>query len=76
MAIYLGPNITATNPEVGGTVESHNNPITLEKTKTEIGDIGNRDKQCNHNRTHLNIAMKVKLPLNNDQKYTLKSMNQ
>ena len=40
--MYLGPNITATNPEVGGTVESHKSPIALANIKIETGEIGNR----------------------------------
>ena len=34
---YLVPNITATSPEVSGTVESHRTPIAAAKTSTTAG---------------------------------------
>ena len=33
--MYFGPNMMATSPEVGGTVESHRSPMTDAKTRTE-----------------------------------------
>tara|TARA_B100001113_G_C20710322_1_gene449094 strand:+ start:337 stop:510 length:174 start_codon:yes stop_codon:yes gene_type:complete len=42
---YLVPNLFATIPEVGGTVESHKSPITQLKamiTKLEVGSINNK----------------------------------
>ena len=36
------PNITATRPDVGGTVESHSSPVTAPKISVVAGVAGSR----------------------------------
>src|SRR5512134_508401 len=38
------PNISATSPEVGGTVDSHNKPVTAPKISVEVVVAGNKIK--------------------------------
>src|SRR5215213_10186212 len=38
------PNISATSPEVGGTVDSHNSPVTAPKIKVVVVVAGNTMK--------------------------------
>ena len=40
MPTWRVPNISATSPEVSGTVESHSRPIMIEKTITMNGVVG------------------------------------
>ena len=40
MAMLAGPNILATSPAVGGTVDRNVTPITAAKTSTTAGVLG------------------------------------
>ena len=47
MPRYFVPNMTATSPLVGATVDSHRSPMTMEKTMTDVGVCGKEQEGCN-----------------------------